>query len=84
MHQILVDVERHFLLRPILSRFFLVFVFSFAYNYALLQPVVLFQEDFDGGIPADWTLTPDCPDEAIWQWSANGKADSVFFDTSMI
>ena len=84
MHQIPVDVEHHFLLRPILSRFFLVVVFSFAYNYALLQPVVLFQEDFDGGIPADWILTPDCPDEAIWQWSANSRADSVLFDTSMI
>ena len=84
MHQILVDVGRRSLLKPILSRYFLVFIFSFIYNYALLQPVVLFQEDFDGGIPSIWTLVPDCPDEVMWQWSADGRADSVFFESGMI
>jgi hypothetical protein len=84
MHQIHVGVGLRFRPRLVLIKHFLLVVCCFAYTYALPQPVAIFQEDFDGGIPAEWELVPDCLDEAIWQWSADGRADSVFYDSAMI
>lgn len=42
------------------------------------QPTILFEEDFDGGIPASWDISSGNPTGAIWHWTPNGKADSVW------
>lgn len=44
------------------------------------QPTILFEEDFDGGIPFDWDISPGNPIGATWHWTSNGKADSVWVD----
>ncbi len=46
-------------------------LFSFA------QPTVLFEEQFDGGIPDSWEIGPGDPLGAVWQWTANGRADAA-------
>ena len=47
------------------------------------QPTVIFEEQFDGGIPDTWEIGPGTPVGAVWQWSANGEADSALLDTVM-
>ncbi|MCB0588777.1 MAG: hypothetical protein KDD06_26045, partial [Phaeodactylibacter sp.] len=47
------------------------------------QPTVIFEEQFDGGIPDTWEIGPGNPVGAVWQWSANGEADSALLDTVM-
>jgi hypothetical protein len=37
---------------------------------------VIFEEQFDGGIPADWEIGPGEPAGAVWQWSATGRANN--------
>jgi hypothetical protein len=48
------------------------------------QPLVLFHEEFDGGIPSSWQITTGNPTGASWQWSPTGKADSVFYDGAFL
>lgn len=40
----------------------------------------LFYEGFDGGIPETWTITAGNPEGAVWQWSADGQANSAELD----
>lgn len=44
------------------------------------QSDTLFQEDFDGGIPDTWTISPGNPEGAVWQWSTDGTAESAMVD----
>ncbi|MEQ8702421.1 MAG: T9SS type A sorting domain-containing protein [Phaeodactylibacter sp.] len=44
------------------------------------QTDTLFQEDFDGGIPDTWTISPGNPEGAVWQWSPDGAADVATVD----
>ncbi|HMQ50073.1 MAG TPA: T9SS type A sorting domain-containing protein [Saprospiraceae bacterium] len=39
------------------------------------QPFIIFEEQFDGGIPETWEIGAGEPEGAIWQWSADGQAD---------
>lgn len=39
------------------------------------QPFLIFEEQFDGGIPENWEIGPGEPAGALWQWSATGQAD---------
>ena len=41
---------------------------------------VIWEEDFDGGIPATWTIGPGNPEGAVWQWSDDGEADDAEVD----
>jgi len=54
-----------------LSSFFLLLVLD-------AQTTIIWEEQFDGGIPASWEIGPGTPLGATWQWSASGKADSAF------
>lgn len=47
-------------------------------NLIYAQEVVIWEEQFDGGIPESWTIGEGSPMGAVWQWSASGKADSAF------
>lgn len=44
------------------------------------QIETLYQEDFDGGIPDTWTISPGTPEGAVWQWSPDGAADVATLD----
>ena len=46
----------------------------------IAQPTVLFEEQFDGGIPDNWDVGAGEPAGAAWQWSATGKADNALVD----
>jgi hypothetical protein len=48
------------------------------------QSDTLFQEDFDGGIPDTWTISPGNPEGAVWQWSADGTAESAMVDGEVL
>jgi len=60
----------------------LLFLFCLAISEA--QPVIIFEETFDGGIPNNWEVSPGQPEGAIWQWTASGKADSVIVSDEAI
>lgn len=55
----------------------LLLVFSLCILTISLYSQVIYWEDFDGGIPADWEIGPGDPAGAVWQWSATGLADSA-------
>ncbi len=50
---------------------------------ASAQPAVIFEEQFDGGIPDTWEIGPGQPAGAVWQWRANGRADSALINGAM-
>jgi len=50
---------------------------------ASAQPAVIFEEQFDGGIPDTWEIGPGQPAGAAWQWRANGRADSALINGVM-
>ena len=41
---------------------------------------VIWEEQFDGGIPADWTISEGTPAGAVWQWSDDAEADDADLD----
>lgn len=45
--------------------------------FLLNAQTIIWEEQFDGGIPETWTIGPGNPEGAVWQWSASGKADSA-------
>ncbi len=50
----------------------------FACTFILMNAqTIIWEEQFDGGIPDSWTIGPGNPEGAVWQWSASGKADSA-------
>ena len=40
------------------------------------EPIVIFEEQFDGGIPSEWEIGPGEPAGAVWQWSPDGRANT--------
>ncbi|MEN0004572.1 MAG: T9SS type A sorting domain-containing protein [Bacteroidota bacterium] len=65
-----------------MKRLFL--LFSFVFSLAALQAQeelnVIYEEQFDGGIPADWDVTQATPAGAIWTWSDDGDAADLIVD----
>lgn len=48
------------------------------------QSSVIFEEQFDGGIPDTWEIGPGEPEGASWQWRSNGEADSALVNGQMV
>ncbi|MEN0005520.1 MAG: hypothetical protein AAF798_15325, partial [Bacteroidota bacterium] len=65
-----------------MKRLFL--LFSFVFSLAALQAQeelnVIYEEQFDGGIPADWDVMQATPAGAIWTWSDDGDAADLIVD----
>ena len=55
-------------------------LFSLLAYLVVAQPCVIYEETFDGGIPASWEAGPGFPQGAVWQWSATGRADSALLN----
>jgi hypothetical protein len=64
-----------------MTRIILLFAFIFSFSSIFAQEVIIWEEQFDGGIPNTWEIGPGNPSGAIWQWSASGKADSAMLST---
>ncbi len=47
------------------------------------QPTILFEEQFDEGIPDTWEIGPGSPEGAVWQWSPDGHVDSAMINGVM-
>ena len=45
-----------------------------------VQSTVIFEEQFDGGIPDTWVISPGDPEGAVWQWTDNGEANDALVD----
>lgn len=60
----------------LLFSFFAFFLFSTS-----AQETIIWEEQFDGGIPGTWIIGPGNPAGAVWQWSASGKADSALLSS---
>lgn len=43
----------------------------------LFSQNVIWEEQFDGGIPITWQIGPGAPEGAVWQWPSTGMADSA-------
>lgn len=41
----------------------------------LQAQALIFEEQFDGGIPDSWEIGPGMPEGAVWQWSNDGQAN---------
>ena len=48
---------------------------SILFFFSGLQAQVIYEEQFDGGIPGDWEIGPGMPEGAVWQWSNDGQAN---------
>ena len=44
------------------------------------QSTVIFEEQFDGGIPDTWEISSGDPEGAVWQWSSTGEAEEALVD----
>jgi hypothetical protein len=73
--------DRGFFLRNVFRLWVLLSLFG---NSIFSQPTIIFQEDFNGGLPTGWQITEGDPIGATWQWSATGKADSALVDDEPI
>jgi hypothetical protein len=60
-----------------MTRSFITLFFALAMLFLNAQETIIWEEQFDGGIPESWTIGPGNPVGAIWQWSASGRADSA-------
>lgn len=46
----------------------------------LFSQNVIWEEQFDGGIPITWQIGPGAPEGAVWQWSSTGMANNAVVD----
>ncbi len=60
-----------------MTRLILLFLSLTTFSFSHAQQTIIWEEQFDGGIPETWTIGPGAPAGAIWQWSASGRADSA-------
>ena len=58
----------------------LLFPFLFLVLALSAQPNIIWEEQFDGGIPDTWEISAGDPVGAAWQWSPDGRADSALVD----
>lgn len=59
-------------------------LFLFGNTYAQDTLALIYEEQFDGGIPAEWEIGPGNPEGAIWQWSEDAQADDAEYDGDVI
>jgi hypothetical protein len=50
----------------------------------LFSQNIIWEEQFDGGIPITWQIGPGAPEGAVWQWSSTGMADSALVNEENI
>lgn len=56
----------------------LLLLFSTLFFITSIQSqTVIWEEQFDGGIPADWEIGPGNPAGAVWQWAEDSQANDA-------
>jgi hypothetical protein len=58
-----------------MKKLLLLFSIALLFNHLHAQEAVIFEEQFDGGIPGTWEIGPGEPEGAVWQWTHDGRAN---------
>ena len=63
-----------------MKRSLLLFSLIVLFAASMQAQTVIWEEQFDGGIPDTWEVGPGSPEGAFWQWTATGQANVADLD----